>query len=102
MKKILFTSCVKCIVFIGLLLMSTACADNKPYVIELMPSPDVYDDGEIDPFADSGAVIDLPDYGILYATDRLPADDSDESLFYRNERGGFLRLGVARVKMAGV
>ena len=102
MKKILFTSCVKCIVFIGLLLMSTACAGNKPYVIELMPSPDVYDDGEIDPFADSGAVIDLPDYGILYATDRLPADDSDESLFYRNERGGFLRLGVARVKMAGV
>ncbi|MGB5748496.1 MAG: hypothetical protein WBM69_16065 [Desulfobacterales bacterium] len=61
--------------------MLTACAGNKPYVIELMPSPDVYDDGAIDPFADSGAVVDLPDYGILYATDRLPVDDSEESLF---------------------
>jgi esterase/lipase superfamily enzyme len=101
MKKIKLTNCLKCVVIVGILLMLTACAGNKPYVIELMPSPDVYDDGAIDPFADTGAVIDLPYTGILYATDRLPADESDESLYYRNERGGFLRLGVARVEMVG-
>lgn len=80
--------------------MVSACAGNKPYTIELMPSPDVYEDGAIDPFRDTGSVKVLPYNRILYATDRRPADESDKSLFYRNERGGVLRLGVARVKLA--
>lgn len=79
-----------------------ACAGDRPYVIELMPSPDVFDDGVIDPFAATESIMDLPYEGILYATDRLPAGDSDESLFYRNERGDFLRLGIARVELADV
>jgi len=93
MKKIILPSCFKWIVFIGIILMLAACAGTKPYVIELMPSPEVYDDGVFDPFVYTGSVIDLPSDEILYATDRLPADGSDESLFYRNQRSDFMRLG---------
>jgi esterase/lipase superfamily enzyme len=100
MKKILLPTNFTLIALVCLLLMVSACAGNKPYTIELMPSPDVYDDGAIDPFRDTGSVKVLPYNRILYATDRLPADESDKSLFYRNERGGVLRLGVARVKLA--
>ena len=102
MKKISLPGYLQWIAVVGLILMLTACAGNKSYVIELMPSPDVYDDGAIDPFADTAAIIDLPYQGILYATDRLPADESGASLFYRNERGGFLRLGIAQVETVGV
>ncbi len=100
MKKILSPTNFALIALVCLLLMVSACAGNKPYTIELMPSPDVYEDGAIDPFRDTGSVKVLPYNRILYATDRQPADESDKSLFYRNERGGVLRLGVARVKLA--
>jgi len=100
MKKISIPSLFGPTVLACVLLMVSACAGNKPYTIELMPSPDVYDDGAIDPFTDTGSVKVLPYNRILYATDRLPADESDKSLFYRNERGGVLRLGIARVKIA--
>ena len=100
MKKILSPTNFALIALVCLLLMVSACAGNKPYTIELMPSPDVYEDGAIDPFRDTGSVKVLPYNRILYATDRRPADESDKSLFYRNERGGVLRLGVARVKLA--
>jgi esterase/lipase superfamily enzyme len=100
MKKIPFPTNFAQIALVYLLLLLAACAGNKPYTIELMPSPDVYDDGAIDPFTDTGSVKVLPYNRILYATDRLPADESDKSLFYRNERGGVLRLGIARVKIA--
>ncbi len=100
MKKILSPANFALIALVCLLLLLSACAGNKPYTIELMPSPDVYEDGAIDPFRDTGSVKVLPYNRILYATDRRPADESDKSLFYRNERGGVLRLGVARVKLA--
>ena len=100
MKKNSLLGLLGPIVLVCVLLMVSACAGNKPYTIELMPSPDVYDDGVIDPFRDTGSVNVLPYNRILYATDRLPSDENDKSLFYRNERGGVLRLGVARVKLA--
>ena len=100
MKKVLSPANFAFIPLVCVFLLLAACAGNKPYMIELMPSPDVYDDGAIDPFRDTGSVNVLPYNRILYATDRLPADVSDKNLFYRNERGGVLRLGVARVKIA--
>ena len=80
MKKISIPGLFGPIVLACVLLMVSACAGNKPYTIELMPSPDVYDDGAIDPFTDTGSVNVLPYNRILYATDRLPADESDKSL----------------------
>lgn len=57
-----------------------------------MPAPDVYNDG-LDPFGDRRIEID----GILYATDRAPAGGDDKKMFYQNERGHILRLGVGKI-----
>ena len=101
MKKTKINGWPEWIVIIGFMLMLTACASNQPYVVDLMPSPDVFDDGAIDPFAATGSIMELPFDGILYATDRMPSDGSDESLYYRNERGNYLRLGMAQVELVG-
>ena len=74
-----------------------ACASQKPYEINLMPAPDIYEDGGIVPFTDDNPIENIPYAGILYATDRLPAADENEN--YVNERGGVLRLGSARIKL---
>jgi hypothetical protein len=38
--------------FIILVIYLSGCATNKPYEIELMPAPDIYEKGLIDPFND--------------------------------------------------
>ena len=91
--------------FTGLLLLVmimalTGCASTKPYQIDLMPAPDVYDQSEIDPFVDSSFVERGPEEGILYATDREPVGEGDKERFYRNARGYVLRLGLAHVEMS--
>jgi len=78
-----------------LLLILSACAGNKPYEINLMPAPDVYEKGKIDPFSDTNPIKKIPYSGILYATDRLPT--TGEKHFYLNQRGHVLRLGVGRI-----
>jgi esterase/lipase superfamily enzyme len=80
-----------------LFLILSACAGNKPYEINLMPAPDVYEKGKIDPFGDKNPIKKIPYSGILYATDRLPT--TGEKHFYLNERGYLLRLGVGRVEV---
>jgi len=78
----------------------TGCASTKPYQLDLMPAPDVYDHSAIDPFIDSSFVERGPEEGILYATDREPAGDQDKEQFYKNARGYLLRLGLAKVKLS--
>ena len=101
MKKLVLSACFRQFAFIaGVMILVSACAGNQPYTIDLMPSPDVYDDGVIDPFKKTGSVDVKPYDRILYATDRRPADEEDKSLFYGNARGGVVRLGAARVELA--
>ena len=77
-----------------------ACASSGGYQQDLMNAPDIFDEGGIDPFADI-TPIDVADfYGILYATDRLPADEPNKPPFYGNTRGFALRLGSARIRLA--
>lgn len=87
------------IIFFALAANLTACASNKPHEIDLMPAPDFFEAGAIDPFSDSNPIENIPYSGILYATDRLPASHSDENKIYLDERGGLLRLGVARIEL---
>ena len=75
----------------------TACATGGPYQLNLMPVPDVYQDGAIDPFTDANPIEKIPYSGILYATTRAPAAEKDG--YYLNQRGGVLRLGVARIEL---
>jgi len=71
------------------------CASQPKNQIMLMPAPDVYDQGDWDPFTDRDPIEDIPYGGILYATDRQPAEQQGQ--YYLNERGHVLRLGVARI-----
>jgi len=75
----------------------TACATNKPNEINLMPAPDVYEKGVVDPFTDTHPIENIPYEGILYVTDRAPANADNH--FYKNKRGNLLRLGAAKIKV---
>jgi hypothetical protein len=77
---------------------TTACTKNNTYIIDLMPSPDIYLDEEIDPFSGIDTDIEAPYFGMLYATDRNPVSDPGEP-YYANDRGFLLRLGNAGVAM---
>jgi esterase/lipase superfamily enzyme len=75
------------IVIVLMISSLSACGGKKLDQIFLMPAPDVYDAGAIDPFADFNPIGAIPYEGMLYATDRKPAVDEDKELHYLNERG---------------
>lgn len=84
---------VICIAF----LMPAACATNKPYSINLMPAQDIYALGDIDPFSSLAELTEFPYQGILYATDRAPAEDG--TAFFQNKRGNLMRVGIGRLEV---
>jgi len=73
----------------------SGCASQPVDQLMLMPAPDVFDQGDWDPFGDRDPIEDIPYGGILYATDREPAET--EGQYYQDERGHVLRLGVAQI-----
>ena len=76
-----------------------SCARHNPKEINLMPAPDIYDTGAIDPFTDTNPMEQRPYEGILYATDREPDTSNFLNHFYENKRGYVLRLGVGRITL---
>lgn len=87
------------ILLIGLFLNLAACAKKPLNQIFLMPAPDVYDAGAIDPFSDLDPIEAIPYEGILYATDREPSNGEGKEAYYLNERGFVLRLGVGKIEL---
>jgi esterase/lipase superfamily enzyme len=88
-------------IFLFSLSAATGCATSKPQPTQvlLMPAPDVYEDGRIDPFIDNDPISRGVQPGILYATDRRPAGPEDKSYrYFTNERGHALHLGLAEVR----
>jgi len=81
-------------------LILSACTDTGDYRINLMPSPEVYEEGSVDPFIGAVPINEFPYDGMLYATDRKPAADGAAQHYYLNERGNVLRLGIAQVELA--
>jgi len=80
------------------LLTLTACGGgNKIYQLNLMPAPDIYDEADINPFSDFDPIEAIPYHGILYATDRAPAEE--EGGTYLNSRGHLLRLGIGEIEL---
>lgn len=82
------------IIFIA---MTGACAKKDHNLIELMPAPEIYSDGIVDPFSHLDQKITTPPFDLLYATGRKPYPDGEP--FYRNERGLNLHLGSARPQL---
>jgi len=75
------------------------CANTPLHQIDLMPAPEIYDQGVIDPFIDEDPGHHLPYQGMLYATNRQPATKDDKERYYSNARGHVIRLGLAAVSM---
>ncbi len=87
---------LKLIVLICLVGLS-GCRKLPPTMIHLMPAPEVYEDGSIDPLPDVHPLETIPYGGILFATDREPA--TKPGSHYLNARGLLLRLGVASLTL---
>jgi esterase/lipase superfamily enzyme len=91
-KYLLLLVSITCLAIAG-------CSSTVWDQINLMPSPDAYHDGMLNPLPDQNPIEQLPYHGLLYATDRLPASEAHEEKYYANQRGHVLRLGVARVSL---
>ena len=77
------------------------CGSTKPPSdqIFLMPAPDLYAEGRVDPFSDNALI--GRDYRpkVLFATDRTPSEDRERFAFYDNGRDNVLHLGEARIQL---
>ncbi|MBP6877066.1 MAG: alpha/beta hydrolase [Phenylobacterium sp.] len=74
----------------------TGCATSNPLSIDLMPAPEAFDDGAMNPLPQHNPIADLPYGGMLYATDRAPVAAGEDG-HYSSLRGQVLRLGAAKV-----
>ena len=74
------------------------CASTPVDQIELMPAPDVYGDGLLNPLPETNPFDRIPYDGILFATDRSPATEEDPEQYYRDARGQVVRLGLAKIQ----
>jgi len=79
----------------------TGCGGTKPPSdqIFLMPAPDLYTEGRVDPFSDSALITKDYQPKILFATDRTPSEDRERFAFYGNGRDNVLHLGEARIQL---
>jgi len=80
-------------------LMLTGCSSVTWDEVNLMPPPDVYSDGMLDPLPEQDPMDLIPYQGLLYATDRRPAGLDDNEKYYANDRGQLVRLGVASISL---
>jgi len=81
----------------AVMFLLSACADTPITEIDLMPAPDVFGDGLLDPLPERYPFENIPYKGVLYATDRAPATADDKENYYVNDRGQVLRVGVAEL-----
>jgi esterase/lipase superfamily enzyme len=95
MPKLIFTASS----FALIVLFGVGCAKDTHESIDLMPAPDVFGAGKLDPFEDGRSVSDFPSVGMLYATDRAPDPEGMATRPYGSERGHLIRLGRADVQM---
>ncbi len=92
------TRCRTNIIVLTVTSILSACASAPVDQIELMPAPDVYGDGLLNPLPETNPFDRIPYDGILFATDRSPATEEDPEKYYRNDRGQVLRLGLAEIQ----
>ncbi len=90
--------CRRKVIVLTVTALLSACASASVDQIELMPAPDVYGDGLLNPLPETNPFDRIPYDGILYATDRSPATEEDPEQYYRNDRGQVVRLGLAEIQ----
>ncbi len=90
--------CRRTAIVLTAMVMLCACASAPVDQIDLMPAPDVYGDGLLNPLPETSPFDRIPYDGILFATDRSPATEDDPEQYYRNDRGQVVRLGLAEIQ----
>ncbi len=85
-------------IVLTVMMLLSACASAPVDQIELMPAPDVYGDGLLNPLPETYPFDRIPYDGILFATDRSPATEEDPEQYYRNDPGQVVRLGLAEIQ----
>ena len=90
------------LIVLRLLLLATVMpgCTSGPRIVDLMPAPGVFAGGEFSPLPKGTPPVSYDDFSILYATDRKPSDDLEQSPFYLNQEGFLVRMGSASVKAA--
>jgi len=97
--RITLTNCRRrTAIVLTLTALLSACASAPIDEIQLMPAPDVYGDGLLNPLPETNPFDRIPYDGILFATDRSPATEQDAEQYYRNDRGRVVRLGLAEIQ----
>ncbi|WP_309387150.1 alpha/beta hydrolase [Cerasicoccus frondis] len=91
------------LLFLVLTGLLVGCA-SKPYELEVMRAPAVYEDGEIDRLSVERPKDANAYPGMLYATNRMPTQDAKDrrdfgSEFYGGNADGVVRVGVAHVQV---
>lgn len=76
-----------------------ACGPKIYDEVDLMPSPTLYAEANVDPFEDISAGTVYDRAKLFYVTDRAPVEQDDPQAYYSNERGHLLRGGIARVRI---
>ena len=79
--------------------MLSGCGEYVYNELDLMPSPTVYTEGDLDPFNSRGPNQIQPHTQLFYATDREVAGINDKQEFYTNKRGIALRTGTVSIEM---
>ena len=74
------------------------CASPPADQIDLMPAPDVYGNGLLNPLPVAPEPGAAPHKGIIFVTDRKPSTEEDKEKFYLNEPGYVLRVGLAEIQ----
>jgi esterase/lipase superfamily enzyme len=86
------------ILIIGMLLASSlvGCTSNK--ALNLMPTPVIYQNSQIDPFAHLTPELKSPQTHVFYATNRAPKT-SEPGAGYGNKLDSIVHLGKATIRM---
>jgi len=74
------------------------CTSPPPDQIDLMPAPDVYGDGLLNPFPETQEYNVITRTGILFATDRKPSSPEDKERYYLSDPGYAVRVGRAEIQ----
>ena len=80
------------------LMILAGCSSPPVDQIDLMPAPDVYGDGLLNPLPDAGVFGARSHNGILFATDRRPSKEGDKEQYYLSDPGYALRVGMAEIQ----
>jgi len=74
LRKFLKFNILKSFLIICLSLGLYGCSSSGQLVMDLMISPGIYSETDIDPFADYSRVSESPVLDVLYATNRAPVE----------------------------